>query len=313
MTSRLQVCVLAVSLAGVGACSNGVLQAPDGGGGTGGGCVPDSRLACTEGGGGPREFCSDVALAPSCVSGQWVCPPNTGSLTICNSFGPPPPMGGRGGGSGGAGGASGGGGAGGIAGGGGRGGGGGGVNESCSAIPPWCASAGETCSDVTMAATCVAGGWICLGGRMPKQCPCTPPYRPGCSCSDSGWQCGMGGAGGHAGAGGQAGGAGGGTGVGGASGAGGTGGACADVTTLAACDVRSDCHSVFEDPGTCGCATPGCCAHFARCADLDRAHCMSGAALCAMVPPHCEQPYVISYTGSCYEGCVRTTECMPLP
>jgi len=36
-------------------------------------------------------------------------------------------------------------------------------------------------------------------------------------------------------------------------------------------------------------------------------------AICAIVPPHCEQPYVLSYTGICYEGCVRATECMPVP
>jgi hypothetical protein len=85
------------------------------------------------------------------------------------------------------------------------------------------------------------------------------------------------------------------------------------VTTLAACDARSDCHSVFEDPGTCGCASPGCCAHFARCANFDRAHCMSGVTVCTALPPHCEQPYVVAYVDTCYEGCVRATDCMPVP
>jgi hypothetical protein len=85
------------------------------------------------------------------------------------------------------------------------------------------------------------------------------------------------------------------------------------VTTQAACDTRTDCHSVFEDPHNCACAALGCCARFARCADGDRARCTPGAAICTVVPPYCEQPYVVSYVNTCYEGCVRATECMPVP
>jgi hypothetical protein len=86
--------------------------------------------------------------------------------------------------------------------------------------------------------------------------------------------------------------------------------ACATLTTLAACDARSDCHSVFYDPGTCGCATPGCCAHFSSCADGATANCR-GPAACAIASPHCESPYVIAYSNSCFEGCVRATACAP--
>ena len=83
---------------------------------------------------------------------------------------------------------------------------------------------------------------------------------------------------------------------------------CAQVTTQAECDGRSDCHSVFVDPGTCGCMAAGCCAHFNICANGGRANC-SGMPLCEIMTPHCEAPYVVSYTGICYEGCVRQTEC----
>jgi hypothetical protein len=85
------------------------------------------------------------------------------------------------------------------------------------------------------------------------------------------------------------------------------------LTTLAACDARGDCHAVFEDSGACDCATSGCCAHFVRCADGDRATCTPGALLCKAATPYCESPYVVSYAGSCYEGCVRSLECISTP
>ena len=83
---------------------------------------------------------------------------------------------------------------------------------------------------------------------------------------------------------------------------------CGQVTTQTECDARSDCHSVFVDPGTCGCAAAGCCAHFNRCADGGHANC-SGPVACMAPQPFCEAPYVLSYTGVCYEGCVRQSEC----
>ena len=86
---------------------------------------------------------------------------------------------------------------------------------------------------------------------------------------------------------------------------------CANVATLAACDARTDCHSVFVDPGTCGCNAVGCCARFSRCADGGKALC-KGTPICQIATPYCEAPAnVVSYTASCYEGCVRPRECAP--
>jgi hypothetical protein len=87
---------------------------------------------------------------------------------------------------------------------------------------------------------------------------------------------------------------------------------CSEVTTREACDARTDCHSVFEDPGTCGCASSGCCARFKSCADGGEAQCLDNA-MCNMVAPHCEPPYVIAYSRLCYEGCVYQDDCFLLP
>jgi hypothetical protein len=86
--------------------------------------------------------------------------------------------------------------------------------------------------------------------------------------------------------------------------------ACGNVTTQAECDARDDCHSVFLDPNTCGCAEVGCCARFSRCADGGHAQCDAPIVTCDMVTPYCEDPaYVLSYTGQCYEGCVKPDDC----
>ena len=85
---------------------------------------------------------------------------------------------------------------------------------------------------------------------------------------------------------------------------------CGQVTTRDACEARPDCHSVFVDPHNCACAALGCCAQFSRCADGDTATCKvpSGIA-CGAAPPYCEGPYVVSYTATCYEGCVQQSDC----
>lgn len=91
-------------------------------------------------------------------------------------------------------------------------------------------------------------------------------------------------------------------------------GPCESVESLEECEARTDCHSVFEDPGTCGCAGVGCCAHFARCADNDRADCTGANVTCEALTPFCDSPaYVNSYSGSCYEGCVAPKDCAPSP
>jgi hypothetical protein len=89
--------------------------------------------------------------------------------------------------------------------------------------------------------------------------------------------------------------------------------ACSDMTTLEECEARVTCHSVFQDPGTCGCASVGCCAQFQRCADGATADCQGGAGVsCGAMTPRCESPaYVVSYTATCFEGCVAPKECAP--
>jgi len=88
---------------------------------------------------------------------------------------------------------------------------------------------------------------------------------------------------------------------------------CADITTLAECDARTDCHPVFTDPGpaNCSCTAIGCCTRFAHCADGGLANCL-GPIGCASVMPYCPSPaYVVSAVNSCYEGCVRPEDCAP--
>jgi len=85
-------------------------------------------------------------------------------------------------------------------------------------------------------------------------------------------------------------------------------GTCNTITTQAACDNRGDCHSVFADPGTCGCAGVNCCMHFNRCADGGQANC-TGPVACLAPQPVCVPPYALSYTNVCFEGCILQTEC----
>ncbi len=86
--------------------------------------------------------------------------------------------------------------------------------------------------------------------------------------------------------------------------------ACSGVATQADCEARSDCHPVFQDLGVCGCAGVGCCIRFNRCASGAKAICTVPATFgCTVQTPSCEGDFVISYSGSCYEGCVKTSEC----
>ena len=85
---------------------------------------------------------------------------------------------------------------------------------------------------------------------------------------------------------------------------------CSIATSQESCDARPDCHSVFVDPGTCGCAAVGCCAHFSRCADGKPVCTPPAAFSCTIAKPYCEAPaYVVSYAGGCYEGCVPAAAC----
>ena len=85
-------------------------------------------------------------------------------------------------------------------------------------------------------------------------------------------------------------------------------GTCDTLTTRAACDNRSDCHSVFLDPNNCMCSSAGCCAQFNSCANGGRANC-DGQVSCGAKTPYCAGPYVVSYTSTCFEGCVLQSEC----
>jgi hypothetical protein len=86
---------------------------------------------------------------------------------------------------------------------------------------------------------------------------------------------------------------------------------CASVTMQAACDARSDCHSVFGWCQSCDCPAPGCPVHFATCADGKKADCKGIA--CQQNPAGCNgTAYVVSYTADCNNGgCVLPSECGP--
>lgn len=90
----------------------------------------------------------------------------------------------------------------------------------------------------------------------------------------------------------------------------GSGGAaisCAEINDAPTCRERTDCHAVYEDPGTCDCV-PGCCTKFSFCA-AGRAQCTNTGVLCRAAPPDCEGSYVVSYANSCFEGCVLKSDC----
>jgi hypothetical protein len=95
----------------------------------------------------------------------------------------------------------------------------------------------------------------------------------------------------------------------------GTGGAsagCAQVASQTACDANPSCYSVFIDPHDCGCAALGCCAQFHHCAEGDLGAQCYGGVSCALAPPFCEGPYVVSYRNDCFEGCVNSSDCAPV-
>jgi hypothetical protein len=87
--------------------------------------------------------------------------------------------------------------------------------------------------------------------------------------------------------------------------------ACSQVTSETDCIYRIDCHAVYKSENNCACAAAGCCTHFDRCADGKLADC-KGPAMCEAFTPFCEQPYVLSFRNSCYEGCVQQGSC-PVP
>lgn len=88
---------------------------------------------------------------------------------------------------------------------------------------------------------------------------------------------------------------------------------CGSIQTQAECDQRSDCHSVsYDDKSSCGCALPGCCMRFNRCADGGSVAC-SGQVSCMQATPVCAAPYAVLYRNElgCYEGCALASKCTP--
>ncbi len=86
---------------------------------------------------------------------------------------------------------------------------------------------------------------------------------------------------------------------------------CGQLTTQAACDEHSDCHSVFQQQSPCACSTPGCCMTFWYCRDGATARCSGTITTrdCALNTPLCQAPYVVGYGNYCYEGCVLASKC----
>lgn len=91
--------------------------------------------------------------------------------------------------------------------------------------------------------------------------------------------------------------------------------ACPPCEVLSELECAEDpgCHRVFDggDPDGCLCNSPGCCHRFTRCAEGGRADCTGDDLACRSPAPWCEGPYVISYEGYCYEGCVLAGDCGP--
>jgi len=86
--------------------------------------------------------------------------------------------------------------------------------------------------------------------------------------------------------------------------------ACSQLRTQAACDQRSDCHSVSTSQKSCACAAAGCCTTFERCDDGGSVAC-SGQVSCTSATPYCEAPYAVQYQSNCFNGCVLASKCAP--
>ena len=142
------------------------------------------------------------------------------------------------------------------------------------------------CGGVTQCAPVDAGTQD--AGLPPGQCPAGQVWCPGCTPGSG--ECGTGGCPGYM-----------------------CPPACAQATTAADCAATIGCHAVYYDPGTCDCAVSGCCTEFTLCPTAPG----EGRLQRRVVG----MPYraavlrvawdVISYSGSCYEGCVLSTERAP--
>jgi hypothetical protein len=75
---------------------------------------------------------------------------------------------------------------------------------------------------------------------------------------------------------------------------------CVQLTTQAACDERSDCHSVFNQQSA-----------FQACVDGATAWCNGTitSRTCTATNPVCQPPYVVQYFNYCFSGCVLASKC----
>lgn len=78
-----------------------------------------------------------------------------------------------------------------------------------------------------------------------------------------------------------------------------------------ACRAEGECHGVYAYDEPCLCDAPGCCMRFERCAEGRYTDCEGADLLCEITPPFCDPPFVVSFEGICYEGCVRPDACGP--
>jgi hypothetical protein len=82
------------------------------------------------------------------------------------------------------------------------------------------------------------------------------------------------------------------------------------------CKARSDaCHPVYIDPGTCDCATPGCCIGYSHCSTGQHGVCsLPGGQTCTTTAPSCGGDFVPAYdttgSGVCWDGCVHQAQCI---
>lgn len=84
---------------------------------------------------------------------------------------------------------------------------------------------------------------------------------------------------------------------------------CQAFTDEASCRASGSCHAVFRDPGTCDCTAAGCCLSFFACAPGATARCNATTTMCKQATPMCKAGFTVGYTDTCFEGCVRETDC----
>jgi hypothetical protein len=87
--------------------------------------------------------------------------------------------------------------------------------------------------------------------------------------------------------------------------------ACAALTTVDACDARSDCISIFSGSELCN--SNGCENHFGQCVERAEILCYDVAHVCPMDCPAfdrtCADGFVRAWQSCCEIGCQRAAEC----